>query len=114
MIHWKREGHPVQQGLSVYHPKDRSSIGGVLRIGNHLWGVRYSRFAKQWFISHYRINPTVLIDYHSSIMETDIELLEEQLKTETDPLVIWRIEKQIELLEDAMVSLHEHRPEDKG
>jgi len=44
----------------------------------------------------------------------DIEYLEEQLKTETDPLVIWRIEKQIELLEDAMVSLHEHRPEDKG
>ena len=103
MIHWKREGHPIQHGLSVYHPKDRASVGGVLRIGNHLWRVRYSRIAKQWFIGHDKINPTVLNDYHRSIMKTDIEHLKEKLKTETDPLLIWRIEKQIELLEDALV-----------
>ena len=44
-------------------------------------------------------------------METDIEHLKEKLRTETDPLLIWRIEKQIELLEDSLVSYKEHRPE---
>lgn len=43
-------------------------------------------------------------------METEIEHLKEKLKTETDPLLIWRIEKQIELLEDAKVIYKEHRP----
>lgn len=37
-------------------------------------------------------------------METDIVHLKEKLKTETDPLVSWRIEKQIELLEDAIAN----------
>jgi hypothetical protein len=34
-------------------------------------------------------------------METGIDHLKHQLQIETDPLVKWRIEKQIELLEDA-------------
>lgn len=42
-------------------------------------------------------------------MEPDIEHLKQQLKDETDPLVKWRIEKQIELLEDAIVIYHEKR-----
>ena len=39
----------------------------------------------------------------------DIEHLKERLKTETDPLLIWRIEKQIELLEDVVVIYNEYR-----
>jgi len=42
-------------------------------------------------------------------METDVEHLKERLKTETDPLLIWRIEKQIELLEDVVVIYNEYR-----
>lgn len=47
-------------------------------------------------------------------MNTDIEQLKQQLETETDPLVKWRIEKQIELLEDAIVIYNEKRLPDKG
>ena len=46
-------------------------------------------------------------------MNTDIEQLKHQLETETDPLVKWRIEKQIELLEDAIVIYHEKRLPDE-
>ena len=46
-------------------------------------------------------------------MNTDIEQLKQQLETETDPLVKWRIEKQIELLEDAIVIYHEKRLPDR-
>jgi hypothetical protein len=43
----------------------------------------------------------------------DIEHLKQKLETETNPLVKWRIEKQIELLEDALVIYHERRLPDK-
>ncbi len=43
----------------------------------------------------------------------DIEHLKQKLETETDPLVKWRIEKQIELLEDALVIYHERRLPDE-
>lgn len=46
-------------------------------------------------------------------MNTDIEHLKQQLETETDPLVKWRIEKQIELLEDAIVIYNEKRLPDQ-
>lgn len=46
-------------------------------------------------------------------MNTDIEQLKQQLETETDPLVKWRIEKQIELLEDAIVIYNEKRLPDQ-
>jgi hypothetical protein len=60
MIHWKREGDTVRQGLSLYHPKDKHSIGGVLRIGNHMWRLRYSKIAKQWFKGYDKIDPKAL------------------------------------------------------
>ena len=40
-------------------------------------------------------------------------LFRSQLETETDPLVKWRIEKQIELLEDAIVIYNEKRLPDQ-
>lgn len=43
----------------------------------------------------------------------DIEHLKQKLETETDPLVKWRIEKQIELLDDALVIYHERRLPDE-
>ena len=46
-------------------------------------------------------------------MNTDIEQLKQQLETETEPLVKWRIEKQIELLEDAIVIYNEKRLPDQ-
>ena len=49
MIHWKKEGEQVHQGLSIYHPKDKNSIGGVLRIGNHMLRIRWSKNAKRFF-----------------------------------------------------------------
>ena len=46
-------------------------------------------------------------------MNTDIEQLKQQLETETEPLVKWRIEKQIELLEDAIIIYNEKRLPDQ-
>jgi hypothetical protein len=60
MIHWKREGEHVRQGISIYHPKDTSSAGGCLRIGNRLWHIRYSKVAKKWFTGYAHIDPTAL------------------------------------------------------
>ena len=36
-----------------------------------------------------------------NMKELDVEYLTQQLQTEIDPLVQWRIEKQIEMIEDA-------------
>jgi hypothetical protein len=46
-------------------------------------------------------------------MDANIEHLKQKLETETDPLVKWRIEKQIELLDDALVIYHERRLPDE-
>lgn len=29
MIQWKKEGEAIRQGISIYHPKDKSSFGGT-------------------------------------------------------------------------------------
>ena len=57
MLHWKKEGARVQQGLNIYHPKDAHSIGFVLRIWNYGWQVRYSKLAKCWFNNFIKIDP---------------------------------------------------------
>lgn len=60
MIHWKREGETIEQGLSFYHPKDKSSFGGCLRIGNRMWRARYSKIAKRWFIGYIKLDPATI------------------------------------------------------
>lgn len=63
MIHWKREGEVIHNGLSLYHPKDKHSVGGVIRIGNHIWRLRYSKIAKMWFKGYDKINPNDLKEW---------------------------------------------------
>ena len=65
MIHWKVEGGEVRNGLSIYHPKDKHSIGGVLRIGNHIWRLRYSKIAKMWFKGYDKIDLTALTEWET-------------------------------------------------
>jgi hypothetical protein len=60
ILHWKKEGQTVGQGLSFYHPKDEHSFGFVLRIGNRMWRMRYSKFAKKWFTGYDKIDPNAL------------------------------------------------------
>jgi hypothetical protein len=57
MIYWKKEGEHVRQGISIYHPKDKHSIGGCLRIGNHMWRIRYSKLTKQWHKGYHKADP---------------------------------------------------------
>jgi hypothetical protein len=57
MLHWKKQGAIVRQGISFYHPKDEHSIGFVIRIWNYGWQVRYSKHAKCWFINLIKIDP---------------------------------------------------------
>jgi hypothetical protein len=64
MLHWKKEGGPIHQGISIYHPTDKSSAGGCLRIGNRLWRVRYSKVAKKWFTRYDKINPDALKEWN--------------------------------------------------
>ena len=60
MIHWKREGQIIEQGLSFYHPKDTHSAGFVLRIGNRMWRIRYSKFTKLWYTDYVKVDPEAL------------------------------------------------------
>ena len=60
MIYWKREGEHVRNGISIYHPKDKHSFGGCLRIGNRMWRIRYSKIAKMWFTGYDKIDPNEL------------------------------------------------------
>jgi hypothetical protein len=57
MLHCKKEGEIIRQGLSVYHPKDKSSAGFVLRIGNHILRVRWSKNAKKFFGGYNHVDP---------------------------------------------------------
>lgn len=60
MIHWKIEGEAVRQGISIYHPKDKSSAGGCIRIGNRMWKIRYSKITKQLYFKYYKVDPNAL------------------------------------------------------
>jgi hypothetical protein len=57
MIHWKKEGEEIRQGISIYHPKDKHSIGGCIRIGNRMWKIRYSKFTKIWYAGYHKADP---------------------------------------------------------
>jgi hypothetical protein len=63
MIHIKKEGEHIRQGISIYHPKDTHSIGGCLRIGNRLWRVRFSKLTKKWNFGYDKVNPNALKDW---------------------------------------------------
>ena len=63
MIQWKKEGEAIRQGISIYHPKDKSSVGGCIRIGNRLWRARYSKIVKKWFLRYDKINPTQMKEW---------------------------------------------------
>lgn len=65
MLHWKVEGEYIKQGINVYHPKDQSSAGFVLRVGNRMWRVRYSKVAKKWFNDYTKINPNALKEWEA-------------------------------------------------
>ncbi len=65
MIYIKKEGEHVRQGISIYHPKDEHSFGGVLRIGNRIWRLRYSKIAKRWFTGYDKVDPNALKDWES-------------------------------------------------
>lgn len=60
MLYWKVEGGQIRQGVSIYHPRDKHSIGGCLRIGNRMWRARYSKFAKKWFIDYQKVDPNAM------------------------------------------------------
>jgi hypothetical protein len=62
MIYWKHEGKEVRNGISVYHPKDKHSIGIMLRIGNHLWRIRYSKLTKLWHRGYHKTDPKAYED----------------------------------------------------
>lgn len=64
MLHWKIEGERLRQGLSVYHPRDKSSAGFYLRLGNHAWRVRYSKITKQWYRDYNKVDPTAMQDWY--------------------------------------------------
>ena len=65
MIHWKKEGEVIRQGISIYHPKDTHSVGGCLRIGNRMWRARYSKFTKIWYFGYHKVEPNALQEWES-------------------------------------------------
>ena len=54
MLHFKREGKEIRQGLNVYPLSDKSSFGFVILLGNTIFRMRYSKIAKRWFIRGYK------------------------------------------------------------
>lgn len=65
MLYWKREGQHINNGLSVYHPKDEHSAGFVLRIGKRILRVRYSKLAKKWFTGYDKTDPNALKEWEA-------------------------------------------------
>jgi hypothetical protein len=60
MIQIRKEGEKIRQGLSFYHPRDPHSIGGFLRVGNHVLRLRWSKPAKRLFTGYDKIDPTAI------------------------------------------------------
>ena len=57
MIHIRPEGTTTRQGLNLYPWSDRNSRGGVLRVGNWIVRLRWSRTAHRFFGGIERIDP---------------------------------------------------------
>ena len=57
MIHIRPEGTATRQGLNLYPWRDRNSRGGVLRVGNWIVRLRWSRQARRFFGGVERIDP---------------------------------------------------------
>ena len=57
MIHIRPEGTTTRQGLNLYPWSDRNSGGGVLRVGNWIVRLRWSRTAHRFFGGIERIDP---------------------------------------------------------
>jgi len=60
MLHFKKEGQILHQGLSIYHPRDPHSAGAYLRLGNHILRLRWSKVVKKFFIGYNRVDPNIL------------------------------------------------------
>lgn len=60
MIHWKSEGTDLHQGFNFYKPSDNNSAGVILLIKNWVWRVRYSKYAKKWFLTLNKIDPQAM------------------------------------------------------
>ena len=50
MIRIRDEGEIIKEGFNFYPLSSVSSFGFVLRIKHTIYRVRYSKFAKKWFI----------------------------------------------------------------
>jgi hypothetical protein len=57
MIHIRPEGTVTRQGLNLYPWSDRHSRGGVLRVGNWIVRLRWSRTAHRFFGGVEQIDP---------------------------------------------------------
>jgi hypothetical protein len=65
MIHWRKEGSELRQGLSFYHPKDEGSAGVWLRIGYRRWFIRYSKITKKWYCDYAKVDPDALANWEA-------------------------------------------------
>jgi len=57
VIYIRQEGTATRQGLNLYPWRDRHSRGGVLRVGNWIVRLRWSRTAHRFFGGIERIDP---------------------------------------------------------
>ena len=65
MIHIRPEGTATRQGLNLYPWSDRNSRGGLLRLGNWIVRLRWSRQAHRFFGGFEQIDP----DQEQAIIE---------------------------------------------
>jgi hypothetical protein len=57
MFHWREEAGEIKQGFNFYYPNSTHSIGGFLRIGNHIVRIRWSKNIKRFFVGYNKIDP---------------------------------------------------------
>lgn len=50
MIYFRHEGDKISNGINFYPLTSMTSFGFRVRLGEKLWRVRYSKYAKKWFI----------------------------------------------------------------
>ena len=50
MVYFRHEGDKISNGINFYPLTSMTSFGFRIKFGSKLYRVRYSKFAKKWFI----------------------------------------------------------------
>jgi hypothetical protein len=69
MFYVRREGETVRNGFNFYPASDTHSKGFIFRLGLRSLRVRYSIYAKKWFVQYHKVDIDAYKKYMNEIKE---------------------------------------------